>query len=452
MPVKEYSPDQLQAANMDQSSASESTPPPSMLQRGLNMAGDVLTGAGKGALHTVSSLDDWMRAHGPAFMTNTNMGFGPPADLEKQRQMATPTNTAQKIGYGGEQAAEFLIPGAGEEAGAAKLASMAPKLGKAALPLAKVATSAIGSGLVNKAQGGNFSTGAMMGAGGQVVGQGLKAAAPALAEGALKVRGNQRLFGRTVGDAILNDTKGIRPETIGKSAQETMSNLGPELDAADQASANAGKRGSLVPARMAVADTINGHTANRAMNTAASIQPVSDFLSQDQLTQLPLAAQQTAPGLRAMKRGLNQDFINNWSLEQPPAQKGAARQAYGMINSQLHDISPETVPIDQRISSLIPVALQGQRVASGAPLAQRVAGRIGAHTGAAAMGIGGAIEGRREGGTPGMIAGGLAGLIAPELISSPEGQMALARTLNTAKGLKPLIGTAAQFTRKKDDE
>ena len=104
MPVKEYSADQLHAANMDQSSVPESAPPPSMLQRGLNMAGDVLAGAGKGALHTVSSLDDWMRAHGPAFMTNTNMGFGPPADLEKQRQMATPTNTAQKIGYGGEQA------------------------------------------------------------------------------------------------------------------------------------------------------------------------------------------------------------------------------------------------------------------------------------------------------------------------------------------------------------
>ena len=56
------------------------------------------------------------------------------------------------------------------------------------------------------------------------------------------------------------------------------------------------------------------------------------------------------------------------------------------------------------------------------------------------MGIGVALEGRREGGTEGMIAGGLTGLIAPELIASPEGQIALARTLYKANGLTPLVG------------
>jgi hypothetical protein len=345
-----------------------------------------------------------------------------------------------------------MLPGGAEEKGAAKLAEMAPWAGRAAKPLAKVLTSGISAGAVNTAQGGSPVTGALMGAGGSAIGQGLKAAAPALAETALKVRGNQRLFGRTVGDAILNDTSGIWPESIGKSADATISRLTPELDAADQASMAAGKRGTLEPARASVTDAIAAHTGNRAMKTAAGIQPISDFLTRDQLTGLPLTEQQTAPGLRMMKRGLNEDYINNWTSDQPPAQKLAARQAYGNINEQLHSISPETSSLDQRISSLIPAKLQGARVAAGAPLTQRIAGRFGANTGALAAGLGGAFEGRREGGTPGMIAGGLAGLIAPELISSPEGQMVLARTLNKANGLRPLVGGALQLDRKKGEQ
>ncbi len=435
-----------------QGDAPSAPPKPSMLQKATGAIGDVATGAGKGLLHTISGSDDWMRAHGPAFMTNSNMGFGPPANLEHVKQMATPQGTAQKIGYGGEQVGEFLAPGGLEERGAAKLATLFPKLGKYAAPLAHVLTSAISSGGVNAAQGGSPVTGALMGGGGQVLGQGLKAVAPALAETALKVRGNQRLFGRTVGDAILNDTSGIRPESIGKSANATISQLSPELDAADQASMVAGKRGTLEPARASVTDAIAAHTGNRAMKTAAGIQPISDFLTRDQLTGLPLAEQQTAPGLRMMKRGLNEDYIHNWTSDQPPAQKLAARQAYGNINEQLHFISPETSSLDQRISSLIPAKLQGERVAAGAPLTQRIAGRFGAHTGALAGGLGGAFEGRREGGTPGMIAGGLAGLIAPELISSPEAQMVLARTLNKANGLRPLVGGALQLDRKKGEQ
>jgi hypothetical protein len=401
--------------------------------------GDFALGAGKGLMSTATAPAAFAAKHLQGKIAGIN-----PSRIAERETAITPTNTAQSLGKGAEQAGEFMLPGGAEE----KLASLAPKALK---PVAKLGASALGSGTVNALQGGSFGTGAALGAGGSAVGQGIKAAAPAIAEGALKVRGNQRLFGRTVGDAILNDTSGVRPETIGKSAGATMARLSPQLDAADQASASAGKTGTLMPARAAVDKTIAGHQGNRAMQTAASIQPVSDFLRRDQLTQLPLAASQPAPALRALKRGLNEDFIHNWSLDKPPAQRGAARQAYGNINEQLHSISPETKDIDQRISSLVPVKLQGERVASGAPLLQRVGNRVMAHTGAATMGALGAVEGRREGGTPGMIAGGLTGLVAPELAASPEGQMILARTLNKARALKPAVGAAAQFGRKKEE-
>ena len=51
-----------------------------------------------------------------------------------------------------------MIPGGAEE----HLAGLAPK---AIRPLARIATSALGSGTVNAAQGGSFGTGAALGAG-----------------------------------------------------------------------------------------------------------------------------------------------------------------------------------------------------------------------------------------------------------------------------------------------
>ena len=71
-------------------------------------------------------------------------------------------------------------------------------------------------------------------------------------------------------------------------------------------------------------------------------------------------------------------------------------------------------------------------------------------TGALTLGGIGALEGRREGGMPGMVAGGLTGVLAPELIASPEGQMALARTLGNVNGMKPAVGLLSQTNRKKE--
>jgi hypothetical protein len=66
------------------------------------------------------------------------------------------------------------------------------------------------------------------------------------------------------------------------------------------------------------------------------------------------------------------------------------------------------------------------------------------------MGIAGGMEGRREAGTPGMIAGGLTGLITPELVASPEGQMALARTLYKSGSLRPLVGAGLVANRNRE--
>ncbi len=70
-------------------------------------------GAVKGALSTISGTDEFARKHLPAVLTNSDFGFGPPANLEHIREMATPQGTAQNIGSGMEDLGEFLL---GDEA------------------------------------------------------------------------------------------------------------------------------------------------------------------------------------------------------------------------------------------------------------------------------------------------------------------------------------------------
>ena len=167
---------------------------PTMLQKAAGGVGDFFGGIGSGALHTLATIGypAGMAAHA---ISPKNF----PAPSMSNPVLQAPDSISGKVGRGLEQVGEFMLPGGAEERGAAKLAELAPWAGRAAKPLAKVLTSGISAGAVNTAQGGSPVTGAAMGAGGQVLGQGLKAVSPALAEAALNVRGNQRLFGRTVG-------------------------------------------------------------------------------------------------------------------------------------------------------------------------------------------------------------------------------------------------------------
>lgn len=69
----------------------------------LDVAADAATGVGKGVLSTVVHGGDLIRR-----------GLGMERIVEKPevKALITPTTTAQKVGYGVEQAAEFLVPGA----------------------------------------------------------------------------------------------------------------------------------------------------------------------------------------------------------------------------------------------------------------------------------------------------------------------------------------------------
>lgn len=522
------------------------TAEPTMMQQIGGWAGDVGKGILKGAGSTAYNIGKVLY---PDVIAKHMTGVVPP---EQERQAFAPTNTAQSIGKGAEQIVEFMLPGGLEEEGAAKLATMVPRLGRAAAPLARIATSALSSGAVNAAQGGAPLTGAAMGAGGAIAGQGLKAMAPTIAEGALNIRKLDRAYGKgggAIGRAVLDETKGIRPGTIAQSAEDRLGELNPQLNAAaDRASVRpnparglltappeeiplaaktrapkmrpmafdaqvnpeeaweprsgdsmapisdypginphylsgsahpelsgriptaqgvlirptsatngpipsmiANPSASLGPARGTLMNAFGTATRQGERTTAGQLQPMATHLGET-MSGEAIPENVTPRQLLDLKRGFGNEYIHRWNPETMTGVKGTAARTYHAMGQEFNRTVPEAEGLNSRISNLIPVAKRASSEELNAPTTQRVFNRFSAHTGAlTGAGIGGTV-GYKEHGLPGFVAGGLAGAIAPELIASPVGQMAASRLLNKASALKPLVGAAAQFTRKKDEE
>ena len=402
----------------------------------LHNLGQLGAGAAKGLLHTVTAL--------PAMAgekINSLLGNKQPESVTGREQQYSPSNTAQSIGHGLEQAGEFLIPGMGEEAATGRIA-------EGLRPLARIGYNAATTGALNKAQGGSATTGALMGAGGGGISEGLRALAPKTAELAIGITKRDRGFGKSPGEAIINDTKGIRPETVADSAQQKIGELNPQLESKAAQSHNFV---SLKPARDVVEEAQNKAISRNAAGTHAQIQPMASHLSKQFNTGASIPPVVSAPEFLNMRRGFNDEF-GQWNPETLPGVAGTSRQAYHALTNEFHQAVPDSKELDQRISNLIPVVKRAESTSRNAPLIQRGLGRFAAHTGALTSAALGATEGKREGGLPGMVVGGTAGLLAPELIATPEGRMIAARVMASpnARALlgAPVKGAMLQLDRR----
>jgi hypothetical protein len=411
------------------------------------MAEDFGKGILKGGLNTVNGVSNLIHK----IPGGVGEALVPSSGLTAAKMYAQPANTTQSVGKGVEQAAEFLAPGLGEEGAAAKLAEFAPQLGRAAAPIARMGVQALGSGAINKAQGGSFATGAAAGGAGAGIGEGLRAAAPLLAESALGVRGNDKMYGRTVGNAILNDTKGVRPATIERSAQNTISTLKPQVEQIASNASAAGRTGSLAPARANVAAKIAEHRQNYSPISASELEPLQNQITIHPITGVPLAAQQSPTELLRMKRGVDNELIGNWNpLTGSRPALGQARQVYGNLADEFHNAAPGTKELDQRISSLIPVTRRADISARAPGVLESTMNRFRVPTGALAGAVGGGIAGGESRGLPGAVVGAGLGAIAPSLIGSPTTQMIMARGLNGAvpRLIPAAVGSGLQFDRR----
>lgn len=430
-------------------------PEPTLIQKMASGAKDLGMGMAKGALSTVSGTDAWARQHMPAFLTNSNMGFGPPANLEHVKQMATPENATQAVGKGIEQVGEFLVPGGAEKGLAAKAAEYAPK----AAPAIRMAASALGSGAVNKAQGGSFEGGAAAGAVGGAIGEGLHAIAPRIAESALNIRKLDRAYGKgggAIGRTILDETTGLSPGSVAESAEERLGELNPKLNQmADQASvrpqAKMASTTSLRPALDVLDKAGQKATTQGERTTLSQLSPMQAHLTED-VGGGPIGPDVTPRQLLDLKRGFGNEFIHRWNPETMSGVKGMAANTYHQMAQEFNRVVPGAEGINGRISRLIPVAKRAESAELNAPTTQRMFQKIAAPTGALAGALGGGYTGYEHGGAGGAMLGAGVGLLAPTLLTTPTGEMALSRMLNgmSKPATKALVGSGLQMSDRKN--
>jgi len=173
-------------------------------------------GALKGAGHTLGEIGNLIPLPGV-----------PKANLNQPA--VTPEGTMQKLGYGGEQVGEFMLPMGAEKKGAELLAAHAPQwAAKVAPPLARIGTQALSAGTVNALHGEPFKQGAVAGALGGAAGEAGKAVAPSLVRSALRL-GSKRESAEPFAEAVLNETTGVKPSTIARQGGEKINQLYEEL-------------------------------------------------------------------------------------------------------------------------------------------------------------------------------------------------------------------------------
>jgi hypothetical protein len=147
--------------------AQPAAPEQGMLSKAVNFGLDAIVGAGKGAARTAVGAGRLVQMIPGVTRLTGEIPEGAESALGLD-----PTNTAQRVGMGVEQAAEFFLPGGAlrRAPAVAKLISRAPTAGRA------TAEGLIGGG-VSALQGGDVTTGAAFGLAGPLAGKAVGAAA-----------------------------------------------------------------------------------------------------------------------------------------------------------------------------------------------------------------------------------------------------------------------------------
>lgn len=410
-------------------------PEPSMLQKVMSGAEDVGKGMLKGAGQTANNIGSMLI---PDHLVK--MVGGTPPTKEQQASYFEPTNTAQKVGKVGEQAAEWLAP-TGLESEAAKALPAAPGL-------ARVAMQTLEGGARNVSQGGSFKTGAEIGGVTGGLGEGMRSVAPKIAESALGVRKIDRAYGRTPGEAILTETHGVRPSTIEASAKERLGTLGNQLESSYRSSPNVA---DIQPARAVLGDAVSKAAKQGEETASGQLQPMANRLVTNPVTGSPVPQQLAPIDLLDLKRGFGNEFVHRWNPETMQGTKSTAGRVYHALDAAGDAAVPEGADLNSRISSLIPVAKRAESVDRNASLAQRAMHRVGAHTGALTGAMIGGGAGYEKYGPAGVIPGMVGGVLIPEALASPTGQMIAARTM-ASPATPRLMRGATRVVRSAADE
>ena len=302
-----------------------------------------------------------------------------------------------------------------------------------------------------------------------------RAAAPALAESAIGVKASDRLYGKRPGQALLEETTSIYPEKVSEQAQQKIQQL--EADLVKKGTGKVVDYGPTQALAKAFADYagegINTPLALKLKNMYESLtQAPRNFFgrasypqgasSQLVTHQIPAAPGATIPsyalrpGTTALPTQISptQDVIDALRLKREFADRftskaawenlggdeqaiNKAKQIYGSAAEAVNAAVPGGAELNQRISSLIPVANRAAKTAMGPGVVEGAIGTATAKTGALAA----ALAASKISGPVGFVTA----LFGKEILTSPSARLLAARTLKMPSKVPPTVENIAKY-------
>lgn len=271
-------------------------------------------------------------------------------------------------------------------------------------------------------------------AGGRLAGGLLQKVAVPFASSALGIRALDNARGVNPGLAVLQETRGVLPATVQKSARNKIGLLSGELENAYKGSPNLA---DLQDALDVVEQRIAREKAANNPEIDPRLYQMRQWLTEAQSgfagRTLPSGAVdrfQPPFTLLEMKRMFGDKFANFNPLNPKDPVQDVARAAYGAMDRAGDAAVPGTAALNDRMAALIPAADRAEAAALKAGITQNVLHRVAAHTGAltAAMHM------------------GPVGLLVPEIASLPATKMAVARGLfKTGRAVADPLSRAALY-------
>ena len=424
MPTYKFSDiDQATPPPVDQETSSEST----LLDKAVGTAKDSGIGVLKGAGSTIGAFDDWSLKHLPP---RFNVPFGQEATpenaaatVQKYKQDVTPNNNTQLAGKIVEQVGENFLP-TGLEEGVTKLGSTA--LGLYGALAGRLLGAAAHSGLVNKAQGGHFGTGALLGAGGAALSSAMGAAAPALFNTALGVRAYDKARGRDIGKFGLRETKGFDPETVRRTAEENIAKRYAE----NQALLAAVKEPiDMGPTHDVTNDEWMKAAQKNVRPLIRHVEDLSNVVNKDAITGKPIGRFIPAVTAHGYLQGLGNYLPRgSWNPDTANILAPIRDRMYGALRGTLEQAAPAIKENNEVMSNLLPLKNRAETAALQPGVLEHVLQKFKAPTGALAGAVGGGMYGYQNyHSLPGALAGAATGAVLPSVIASPRTQLFLAR-------------------------
>lgn len=327
-------------------------------------------------------------------------------------------------------------------------------------------------------------------------GAGLQKAAEPMMETALGTKAIDRAFAGKrvpVGRAFLDNVPGLTPESLADNAEDVIQRKNGEID---QNYKGVQGKGSITPARGVIDDRIlqaqegnstyvppvgRGRVPELGQMRRQLTEPGPNFAGDTEYPQGAISPIQITPGtrnqftgsrtpatvaggaptadpvispdqsavnLRKMKQEFGKDFTR-WNSLNPSGEMPTARGAYGAMDNQLDQLSPENARLNDEVSSLIHGKQGAEMRDLRGGIVNKVINRTTARTGALAAALAGGI-------THGL-PGAAAGLILPELAGDPVVQAIAAKGMNAGGKLiqYPFVTQAARvspFIKKQENQ